>query len=97
MVEFHGLEQLWNKPFFDISSRVFDKLLQTHKCVHNHPNNYGQTVKYGDIEIPILTELTFLRKDRVDNSSFITTFPHPLDFDNVKSKPSLHLPECWYK
>jgi len=96
VAEFHGLNQLWNKPYFDLSSRVFDKLLQTHSCVHNHPNNYCGTKKVGDIEIPLLTELTFLRNDRVNNPSFINTFPHPLDYDNTNN-PALVLPKCWFK
>jgi len=95
VAEFHLLDQLWNKPFFRLTSRVFDKLLQTHSCVHNHPNNCFGTRKHGNIEIPPITELTFLRNDRVTNPSFTTTFPHPLDCDNTKNPP-LHLPKCWY-
>ena len=96
VAEFHQLDQLWNKPFFNLTSRVFYKLLQTHSCVHNHPNNCCDSVKNGSIEIPLVTELTFLRNDRVNNSSFINTFPHPLDCDN-SGKPPLYLPKCWYK
>ena len=96
VAEFHRLNEFWNKPFFELASRVFDKLLQTHSCVHNHPNNCCGSIRNGDIEIPFVTELTFLRNDRVNNPSFINTFPHPLDCDNM-SKPSLYLPRCWYK
>jgi len=95
-VEFHNLQELRNKPFFNLTSRVFDKLLQSHRCVHNHPNNCCGTVKYAGIEIPRVTELTFLRKDRVVKPSFISTFPHPLDCDNT-TNPPLYLPKCWYK
>ena len=95
VVEFHDLDQLWNKAFFNIMSNVFDKLLQTHRCVHNHPNNANPSIKIGDLEIPQTTELTFLRKDRINNSKFVNTFPHPLDCDNTKNKP-LYLPKCWY-
>jgi hypothetical protein len=96
VAEFHQLDQFWNKPFFDLASRVFDKLLQTHSCVHNHPNNCCGSKKNRDIEIPSVTELTFLRNDRVNNPSFISTFPHPLDCDNT-GNPSLYLPKCWYE
>ena len=95
VVEFHNLEQLWNKPFFDLASHAFYKLLQTHSCVHNHPNNCGFK-KIDNIEIPIVTELTFLRKDRIKDPSYIKEFPHPLDFDNSDA-PAYDLPECWYK
>jgi len=95
VVEFHQLDQLWNSYFFKIASRVFEKLLQTHSCIHNHPNNYYGTIKVGDIEIPLLTEITFIRNDRVNNSSFVHSLPHPLDSDNTNN-PTLNLPRCWY-
>ena len=95
VVEFHSLQELWNRPFFNLASRAFQKLLQTHSCVHIHPNNCLGSIKRGEIEIPLVTEFTFLRKDRIKNSSFATAFPHPLDFDNTKNA-SLPLPKCWY-
>jgi hypothetical protein len=97
VVEFHLLDELWNYPFFQLLSRVFDKLLQTHSCVHNHPNNHAGFIKRGNMKIPLVTELTFLRNDRISNPSFIKTFPHPLDCDNYTTLPTLSLPECWYK
>ena len=96
-IEFHDLNGLWNNLFFKLVSRMFEKLLQTHTCLHNHPNNYADSVKMEEIEIPMVTELTFLRNDRIKHSSFAETFPHPLDKDNTKARPSLPLPECWYK
>lgn len=95
VAEFHGLDQVWNKPFFDLWSRVFDKLLQTHCCVHNHPNNYYRSIKRGGIETPFLTEMTFYRRDRLVNPVLVTRFPHPLDRDNTDNPP-LPLPRCWY-
>jgi len=95
VVEFHSLIELWNRPFFKLVSRVFEKLLQTHTCVHNHPNNCGGSEKRGEIEIPKVTEMTFLRNDRINNSDFAKSFPHPLDSDN-KENPPLPLPKCWY-
>jgi len=96
VVEFHSLNELWSKPFFKLVSQVFEKLLQTHTCVHNHPNNCSDSVRIGDIEIPMVVELTFLRNDRIRGSSFAKIFPHPLDVDNRQKKPSLLLPKCWY-
>ncbi|PKN38874.1 MAG: hypothetical protein CVU62_01345 [Deltaproteobacteria bacterium HGW-Deltaproteobacteria-2] len=96
VVEFHSLNELWSKPFFNMASLVFERLLQTHTCVHNHPNNCSDSVKFEDIELPMVTELTFLRNDRISSSSFAKIFPHPLDIDNTKDKPSLPLPKCWY-
>jgi len=95
VAEFHGLEQLWNKPYFDVVSRVFEKLLQGHGCVHIHPNNCCGSVSFVGLEIPSIMEMTFLRKDRISGPTFQTKFPHPLDFDNTEN-PKLVLPQCWY-
>ena len=96
VIEFHVLEELFNKPFFKLARRAFDKLLETHHCVHIHPNNYSGTVQHGDIEIPKLMELTFYRKDRAGSTKPATQFPHSLDSENTDN-PALVLPKCWYK
>lgn len=95
VVEFHYLDQLWSKHYFRMVSRVFDKLLQTHRCVHNHPNNQGGYVKRRGIALPRLSELTFLRHDRVENPVAVTAFPHPLDRDNT-DRPPVVLPSSWH-
>ena len=97
VAEFHLLNQLWSRPFFDLASRAFDKILQTHACVHIHPNNNClPPLRKGGVEIPELLEFTFLRRDRIGNTSYQKTFPHPLDCDNIAKKPTLDLPKCWY-
>jgi hypothetical protein len=94
VAEFHWLHQLSNRPWFEITSRVFEKVLQTHSCVHIHPNNCCGAVKTRGIEIPLVAEFTFLRRDRILRSSPATSFPHPLDRDNRTNAP-LPLPACW--
>jgi hypothetical protein len=95
VIEFHWLPQLWNEPFFAIAARAFHKLLATHAVVHIHPNNCCGSVKSGGLEIPRIAEFTLLRRDRLRDTRYRTTFPHPLDRPNV-AKPPLHLPACWY-
>lgn len=95
VAEFHNLDQLWNRPFFHLAERAFEKILQTHACVHIHPNNCCGILDLEDAPIPRVAEFTFLRKDRISNSSPATVFPHPLDFDNT-GNPTLPLPTCWY-
>ena len=96
VAEFHYLQELWNQPFFSLASKVFQKILQTHHCLHVHPNNCCGTFDEDKLEIPRVCEFTFIRKDRVNKLTPASFFPHPLDGDNTK-KPSLVLPECWYK
>lgn len=97
VIEFHFLDKLRTKSFFNLASRVFEKILQSHTCVHNHPNNYAGLIKYRGLEIPEVIELTFLRNDRVSNPLFARIFPHPLDADNSRKQPSVPLPACWYR
>lgn len=95
VAEFHQLDQLWNRPFFNLASRTFEKILQTHACVHIHPNNCCGSLKRSGIEIARVMEFTFLRRDRIKSISFQREFPNPLDGDNTDNPP-LVLPRDWY-
>jgi hypothetical protein len=96
VIEFHFLDQLWNKPFFLLANATFEKLLDTHDCIHIHPNNYSFSVKTKGVKIPRLMEFTFHRRDRVKFSGYQSSFPHCLDSDN-SSRRSLYLPRFWYE
>ena len=96
VAEFHSLDQFWNEPFFNLASRVFEKILQTHHCVHIHPNNYDQLSTVNGLEIPPVAEFTFLRKDRFTPCGLVESLPHPMDSDNAGHLPPLSLPAIWY-
>ena len=96
VAEFHSLHQLWNAPFFGLAEKAFRKILQSHACVHIHPNNCcGSTKRFG-IEIPRVMEFTFQRRDRLRCQGYQTRFPNSQDFENT-ANPPLALPRCWYK
>ncbi len=94
--EFHDLDQLWNQPFFRLAARAFDKILQTHSCVHIHPNNCAGTLMKDGLMIPSTAEFTFLRNDRIVAPSYASEFPHPLDRDNCDGR-QLRLAKCWHR
>jgi len=96
VIEFHDLNKIWNKEFFRLAQSVFLKILDTHVCVHIHPNNCCGTDVQKGIEIPKVAEFTFLRKDRITSLNNSTKFPHKYDFDNTEGK-SIDLPKIWYK
>lgn len=96
VAEFHHLDQLFNKWFFHTAARAIEKLLQTHACVHIHPNNCRSVVRAGNIAIPPTMEFTFLRRDRLRGERFRHDFPHPLDSDNT-GRGTILLPACWYR
>lgn len=96
VAEFHYLDLLWSEPFFKLASKAFEKLLETHACVHIHPNNCCELVRLKGVDIPPTAEFTFLRSDRVGDSSHAASFPHPLDVDNT-ARPHRSLPACWFE
>ena len=97
VAEFHRLDDLWNKSFFNLASCAFDKILKYHTCVHIHPNNADRMRRNNGIDIPRVMEFTFLRKDRISNADYQRTFPHRLDCENLYGGRPLLLPACWYK
>jgi Methyltransferase FkbM domain len=96
VAEFHHLDCFWSEPFFRIARSAFDKILQTHTCVHLHPNNFSGSIQKGGLDIPRLMEFTFLRNDHIKDFSYQENFPHPLDRDNDSTLATLTLPKCWY-
>jgi hypothetical protein len=96
VIEFHYLHELLNKRYFELVSRVFRKLLQTHCVVHIHPNNCCGSVKADGLELPRIAEFTLQRKDRLKQDACCRTFPHVLDRNNTR-KATLVLPRCWYE
>lgn len=97
VIEFHFLEQLFNKAYFDLVPSAFQKVLQTHSVVHIHPNNCCGLVKRGDLEVPSVVEITFYRNDRLKQKSYCKAYPHPLDQDNMPEHQTLTLPESWHR
>ncbi len=95
VIEFHGLNDLWNKQVFGFFKATFDKLLHNHHCVHIHPNNCCEVENMKGIEIPQVAEFTFIRKDRGKVVGGYARLPHPLDRDNTPKKP-INLSEIWY-
>jgi hypothetical protein len=96
VMEIHDLNAVFSPLGLRIVSLCMNKLLRIFDVVHIHPNNSQGAVKRRDLEIPNLLEVTFLRKDRIDESRFTGNFPHALDRRNVPELQDLVLPECWH-
>jgi|TARA_B110000211_G_C14047515_1_gene539698 hypothetical protein len=95
IIEFHGLDMLFNQSGFRTISSVFEKLLINFKVVHIHPNNCCGSYEYDGIEIPSVMEFTFLNKNRIKSFESLSKFPHKLDTDNTDNK-TIELPINWY-
>lgn len=97
VVEFHGLHTIFNQYGLKLMTFCFRKLLEIFDIVHIHPNNVSVPLKRGELEVPSVMEMSFLRKDRVQWRKPSTHFPNPLDRPSVPSRRDLVLPACWYR
>jgi hypothetical protein len=80
-------------PFFAKIGKYFD-------CVHAHPNNSGGefNIPGTEINIPTVLELTFIRRDRLNQDALLykPLLPHPLDISgNIPRRPPMFLGEGW--
>jgi hypothetical protein len=96
IIEFHGLEKIFNKIGYDFIFLIFTKLINDFEVVHIHPNNSETPFRFRNLFVPPVMEFTFLRKDRCLRKIPCTTFPHVLDRKNNCLKPDYPLPNCWY-
>lgn len=91
VIEFHSITYMSPRMY-----AVFKKLLDTHYCVHIHPNNCSQPERQFGVEVSEYMEFTFYRKDRVRSSKKRIDFPHKLDKDNT-DRQTVVLPVLWYR
>jgi hypothetical protein len=96
IIEFHGMDRLFDSFMFARLSSCFEKLLELFHVVHIHPNNSGEAIVRGEIEIPEMMEFTFLNKSRVKEATPAFRFPHQLDRDNSLTARRLVLADCWH-
>lgn len=96
VLELHHLHRLFDSIHLGVMTAAMAKLTANFNVVHLHPNNFAPTLKRGELEVPDVLEVTFLRKDRVIRSTDNFVFPHPLDRRCSKIRRDYALPACWY-
>ena len=76
VIEFH-------EPFSNDRYEILQKLAESHYLIHIHGNNYGSIIKKEHkgkkINIPIVFECTYIRKDSLNLHLNDTSFPISLD------------------
>ena len=97
VIEFHDLDELFNKFSFKLINLVFKKILKQFEVVHIHPNNSNKPFYFLNYQGFHAMEFTFLRKDRIEKKSPELNFPHPLDRPCVANKPDYALASFWTK
>jgi hypothetical protein len=97
VVEFHKLDWI-AQPFVNQRVRAcLGTFAREFVPVHLHPNNFTHLRRIGPLRVPRALEVTYLRKDRCRKAVPQTRFPHPCDRDNVPGRPSLVLPDEWFR
>lgn len=96
VIEFHSVEWWASPGLLPVVEAALGRLLETHRVVHAHPNNYLATKRVRGVEVPPLLELTFHRRDRAAFCDWARQIPHPLDADNVPSRRRVVLPPNWW-
>ena len=97
IIEFHSFNNLLHPAGYRQINALFDKILEYFYIVHIHPNNIFPVVNAMDISIPTLLEFSFIRKDRLDKKTKVTSLPNDLDQKNILNKEDIILPGYWYK
>jgi hypothetical protein len=95
VVELHALERMFDGFAYRIIKACVDKLLHDFYVVHAHPNNCSGMTRWNGIEIPHVMELTLYNRRRAAPGDYCREFPHPLDADNCRDRPSITLPRNW--
>ncbi|MEM1140951.1 MAG: hypothetical protein AAGI88_00050 [Pseudomonadota bacterium] len=102
VMELHALDQMRERAVAEaVFEPFFKKLDEQFICVHAHANNWrgDWRVPGTTTRVPMLLELTFLRRDRFDapqgKQPEPVLLPHPLDIVNVANKDPLYLDESW--
>lgn len=99
IIEFHGLQRLYEKSFLRMMSAIFDKIYQNFSICHVHPNNCCGIAELDEIRVPRTMEVTFIRNDMIPHckNHRRIQLPHPLDSKNVEGNEDIAMPEAWWK
>jgi hypothetical protein len=97
VIELHDIHRLFERTGSALMAAALERLLRAFHVVHNHPNNFCDPLKKGNVTIPPILELTFLRRDRANPTGYANQFPHTLDRKNSPKRPDFALPPEWYR
>ena len=97
VIEFHYFEQILNEFSFINIQNALNKILYNFKVCHIHPNNCCGVHYLGNIDVPSVLEITFLRNDLLKKLGSIDKLPHKLDRKHKSKFPEINLSNIWYQ
>jgi hypothetical protein len=92
-IEIHWLINWAKGSFYKIADAFMKKLTKDFYVVHTHLNNGGFMANINGIQVPMVVEITLLRKDRASQIEPNFGLPHALDMPNTKDRPELSIPD----
>jgi hypothetical protein len=69
VIELHHLDKVLYSKNFAKFAMLFEKLSSEHHLFHAHANNWGKLFNFGNIVIPNVIELTFIRQNLIVQKS----------------------------
>ena len=80
IIEVHGLEKILDRNFYKKTfSPFWNTISENYHLVHSHGNNCCGTVRYKNLQIPRVLELTFHKKSRSTTLHGVRPIPSHLD------------------
>lgn len=91
-VEFHWTEKILNNDAYSLIFSTLSKIIKTHQSVNVHPNNWGKINIIGNMFLPNVLEVTFLRKSSYFFQEYEKNITDELNFPNNKERPEILFP-----
>ena len=96
IIEFHDLRNLRSNSFLNFFEKIISRLDSYFYSCHLHINNTSKVKNINNLKIPDMIEVTFLRKDRINNfSNEFAKLPHILDQKTVINKKEIFIDKNW--
>lgn len=98
VIEFHFLENLFDRFFLQMLSSVLEQLYENFRIVHIHPNNADADFNIKGVKVPRVMEVTFLNIALLENQlvNAPVTLPNCLDMRNVAGRDDIVVDRIWY-
>ena len=95
-MELHDLQNLlFDAEKHFLISECLAKILRHMHCVHIHANNVGWVAERGGVSVPVLLELSFIRKNMADDFQRTDQLRTDLDEPNNPENPEIDVHNLW--
>lgn len=96
VVEFHGLDRLLSRDWFELVGLPTFRHLAAHfDVVHIHPNNAEPVDTRSGLDLPRVLEVTYHRKDRLPMHPEPTFATDVIDYPNDPNRRAITLSSSW--